>query len=73
MAVSKKLIHNYLESLGDSIVSVGENKIIKRNKKQLLTYTSKKQEEINSDCFNKIENTCDNLIKNIDKLIELLK
>ncbi len=66
MPTSRKIIQHYMELHGGEAV-IKNNKVIKKTQVK----QSPKQE--NNNYYIQIENTCDKIIKNIDKILNYLK
>lgn len=64
-----KIIQYYLETNGLKTTDIKDKKIIVKNQKQPTI----QEKEIKSDNFLQIENTCDRIINNIDKLLNYIK
>jgi hypothetical protein len=64
-----KIIQHYLETNGLKTTDIKDKKIIVKNQKQPTI----QEKEIKSDNFLQIENTCDRIINNIDKLLDYIK
>ena len=69
MLVMNKIIQHYLETNGLKTTDIKDNKIIVKNQKQPTV----QKQKIKSDNFLQIENTCDRIINNIDKLLNYIK
>ena len=65
---SNKIIQHYLETQGLDHTCIKEGKIFKNAKKQLVQKTSPTSVD-----YIQIENTCDRIINNIDKLLNYIK
>lgn len=64
-----KIIQHYLETNGLKTTDIKDKKVIIKNQKQPTI----QEKEIKSDNFLQIENTCDRIINNIDKLLNYIK